>query len=160
MTISFLLALVILGALPVLGAVLTFIYRGWRGDEGALRRGVNWAAWIAVGMCGIYLAFAFAAPNHPSTPLEIFFNGQLISFLILTRYNSVAPRLLLTSLLIGVHGLWDALHIFTLPLATDLVPSWYALACAIFDLGYFGATAPVCLHFFRRLFPRQTLQKI
>lgn len=160
MAISFLLTLVILGALPAFSAALIFVYRGWRGDEDALRRGVSWATWLVVAMCGIYLGFAFVAPNHPGTPREIFFNGQLISFLILTRYNRVAPRLLLTSLLIGVHGLWDGLHIFALPLATALVPSWYAWACAIFDLGYFGATVPVCLHFLRRLFPRQSLQEI
>lgn len=148
-----------LGALIVFGAILRLIYRGRRGDEAALRHGANLASWVVVAMCGIYLGFAFANPHHPSTPFEIFFNGQLISFLILTRYHRVAPRLLLASLLIGVHGVWDGLHLFTLPLAADLVPAWYVVACAIFDLGYFGAALPVCLPLLRGLLPRPVPQE-
>lgn len=149
----------LLGALVVFGAILRLIYRGRRGDEAALRRGANLASWVLVASCGIYLGFAFANPHHPSTPFEIFFNGQLISFLILTRYNRVAPRLLLASLLIGVHGVWDGLHLFALPLATDLVPAWYTVACAMLDLGYFGAALPVCLPLLRGLLPRPAPQE-
>jgi len=150
----------LLGALIVFGAILRLIYRGRCGDEAALRRGTNLASWTVVAMCGIYLGFAFVNPAHPKASVEIFFNGLLISFLVLMRYNSVAQRLLLTSLLIGIHGLWDGLHLFALPLATDLAPSWYALACAIFDLGYFGVALPVCLHLLRRIFPRHSPQEI
>jgi len=144
MAISFLLALVVLGSLPVFSAALIFIYRGWRGDERALRRGTSLAGWIAAGMSGVYLGLAFANPAHQAAEVEIFFNGLLISILILLRYHRVAQRLVAASFLIGIHGLWDGLHLLALPFANDLVPSWYALACAIFDLGYFGAASPIC----------------
>lgn len=162
MIISFSLLLILLGALIVFSATLLLIYRGWRGDDSALRRGTNLAGWIVVAMCGLYLGFAFANPVHPNASLEIFFNGLLISFLILMRYNSVVQRLLLTSLLIGIHGLWDGLHLFSFPLANDLLPSWYATACAVFDLGYFGAALPIAIQIFRsgRVAPSQSLQEI
>ena len=161
MITSLTLLILLLGSLLVFSAALVFIYRGRRGDEGALRRGTNLANWIVVAMCGIYLGFAFANPAHPDASVEIFFNGLLISLLILMRYHSVAQRLLLTSLLIGIHGLWDGLHLFSLPFANDLVPSWYALACAIFDLGYFGAASPICLQILRagRVVPSQSPQE-
>jgi len=160
MIISLSLLILFLGSLLVFSAALILIYRGWRGDEGALRRGTNLAGWIVVAMCGIYLGFAFANPAHLDASVEIFFNGLLISLLILMRYHSVAQRLLLTSLLIGIHGLWDGLHLFTLPLANGLAPSWYALACAIFDLGYFGVALPICLQILRtgRAVPSQSPQ--
>ncbi|GEM_PF-4627389 len=147
--ITFLLALVILGSLPAFGAALIFIYRGWRGDERALRRGASLAGWITVGMCGVYLGLAFTAPAHPAASVEIFFNGLLISILILLRYHSVTPRLIAASFLIGMHGVWDGLHLLALPIATALVPSWYAVACAIFDLAYFGAVLPICFQMLR-----------
>jgi len=158
---SLALSILLLGSLIVFSAALVLIYRGWRGDEGALRRGTNLAGWIVVAMCGIYWGFAFANPTHPDASVEIFFNGLLISILILMRYHGVVQRLLLTSLLIGIHGLWDGLHLFTLPLANDLAPSWYALARAIFDLGYFGAASPICFQILRtgRVVPSQSPQE-
>jgi len=160
MTTLLTLLIFFLGALLVFSATLVLIYRGRRGDEGALRRGTNLAGWIVVAMCGIYLGFAFANPAHPDASVEIFFNGLLISLLILMRYHSTVQRLLLASLLIGIHGLWDGLHLFTLPLAKGLAPSWYALACAIFDLGYFGTASPICLQILRtgRVVPSQSPQ--
>jgi len=65
------------------------------------------------------------------------------------RWQDAAQRLAFASFLIGVHGLWDILHIFALPLANELVPKWYAGICAILDRGYFFIALPVFITILR-----------
>jgi len=136
------------GALAFFGVTLALIYRG-RHDEGRLRRGTDYAGWILAVMCGIYMGFALTNHTHPYATIEIFFNGVLICILVMMRRQEVPQRLALASLLIGVHGLWDGLHFFALPLENNLVPHWYALACAVFDLGFFLMALPIFIRVIR-----------
>ncbi|MGH7599243.1 MAG: hypothetical protein ACREOI_23035, partial [bacterium] len=67
----------------------------------------------------------------------------LIATLVIMRWQGVSQRLAFAILLIGLHSLWDFLHLFELPLANDLVPSWYAWTCGILNLGYFILSLPI-----------------
>jgi hypothetical protein len=73
----------------------------------------------------------------------LIFNGVLIATLVIMRWQGVFQRLAFAILLIGLHGLWDVLHLFELPLANDLVPSWHAWTCGILNLGYFILALPI-----------------
>jgi hypothetical protein len=59
------------------------------------------------------------------------------------RWQKVFQRLAVAILLIGVHGLWNVLHLFELPLTNDLIPKWFAWMCGLLDLGYFAFALPI-----------------
>lgn len=138
-----------LGSMIFFGASLALIYRGRKGSESSLRRGTDMAGWALTIMTGIYMGFAIANDAHSFSKIEMFFNGVLVTILVIMRWQNVSQRLAFASLLIGVHGLWDVLHLFDLPLANDLVPKWYAGACGILDLVYFAIALPVFINIVR-----------
>ncbi len=122
---------------------LVFIYQGRAGRESSLRRGADMAIWAVVLICGIYIGLAIVNDLHVYARVELIFNGVLIATLVIMRWQGVSQRLAVAILLIGLHGLWDVLHLFELPLANDLVPSWHAWTCGILNLGYFILALPI-----------------
>jgi hypothetical protein len=131
------------GAVIFFAASLLLLYKGRSGHEASLRRGVDFATWGVMLMAGIYFGFAITQHFHAYAAAEMIFNGVLIAILVIMRWLEISQRLAFAILLIGVHGLWDALHLFDLPLANDLVPRWYASACAILDFSYFVFALPI-----------------
>jgi hypothetical protein len=128
---------------------LVFIYQGHAGRESSLRRGTDMAIWAVVLICGIYSGLAIVNDLHVYAKVELLFNGVLIATLVIMRWQGVSQRLAFAILLIGLHGLWDVLHLFELPLTNDLVPNWHAWTCGILNLGYFILALPIFIAIMR-----------
>ena len=139
----------VVGAVIFFAASLLLLYKGRGGHEASLRRGVDLTTWGVMLMTGIYFGFALTQHFHTYAAAEMIFNGALIAILIIIRWLEISQRLAFAILLIGVHGVWDALHLFDMPLANDLVPRWYAQACAILDGAYFILSLPIFITIIR-----------
>jgi hypothetical protein len=133
----------VVGMLIFFAAALKLIYKGRRGNEASLRRGADMAIWAVVLVAGIYIGMAMANDLHVYARVELLFNGVLVATLVIMRWQEVSQRLALAILLIGVHGLWNVLHLFNVPIANDLIPKWFAWTCGLLDLGYFISALPI-----------------
>jgi hypothetical protein len=132
-----------IGMIIFFAAGLKLIYRGRRGNEASLRRGADMATWTVVLVAGIYIGMAMANHLHVYALVELLFNGVLVATLVIMRWQGVYQRLALAILLIGLHGLWNVLHVFELPMTNNLIPKWFAWTCSILDLGYFAFASPI-----------------
>lgn len=97
----------------------------------------QFAALMLVLTAGVYIGFALAHGASPGSGLDV---ALAIGFLMLAAVAvTQEPGHALTMLALGfaAHAAVDLLHgAGTLP--SDAIPSWYATACAIYDVGIAG----------------------
>ena len=99
----------------------------------------QFAALLLVLTAGVYIGFALAHESTTGSGLDVALG---VGFLVLASVAiSQSPRRALTLLAIGFagHAVVDLLHGARV-LPAEVLPNWYATACAIYDV----AIAAVC----------------
>jgi hypothetical protein len=97
----------------------------------------QFAALMLALTAGVYVGFALAHGSSPGSGLDV---ALAVGFLVLASVAiTQEPGHALTTLALGfaAHAVVDLLHgAGTLP--SNALPSWYATACAIYDVGIAG----------------------